>query len=760
MTLLFCSPIIMPALVGSVAEGEEYMRFKRHKIEHGAHPLLQEHSGGVPGVDPGREGYMGNGHRPTEGLSIGGREGFTAFMGKTAVDPINQKERAEVRRVEDDYNRSLSEFARKTATLMGDARDYVRVTAPGGNPYASKIVKGTNGVLAYVTRYGECRRIPDATTYDNMAKRPGCGPYQELGADIPDAGEFQAPGVAGKLFVGRPVSSPFGEPCGLEGENVQVTMMADAHSMWEATGGGTKRRPSSVETGINDYQGGDEVGCLECIGQGKRWCWIDRNCYDEGDATSPCYDQLGSCVSSTVGTYDNMPNTVVQGNTVGSSSGEGGIGACKDLCDKTPFCQAINYQQGGDCYLKSGRERKKMKAAEGWSSMLLSGGCKTSSCSQKGAQAQAGAGLADTDDSRTTAFIGCVRSQGEDAYQTGGTQGVGGGSPADAGFVDSASTKSLLLQSDMGDRVTREQCLTRALDIQAGAFGLGNATTEGGLARGQCYTTDHRTSEIAPDGPCGEPGTRSRDAYTQSYVPRSEILPMWTSPPFAHGTARPEEIEYGVTRNGRFVATVANTFSDSMNSLQGGRVVVGVDGTADGPELYGNTLNSAVLPNMDTGVPSGFESCGVVNGGAFIPGSGAYTVDTNSCPSEVSDIGLPSPGQGASWTDVGMPATCSAVPTEACFDQDQKIVPARVPNTCPADAPVAYDNGNGPGSGCCGGKLGKSSVPGAEFCHGTASLCPEPGGCQDHRTHAQIENPLSTWATFYRSYCTKTCTKD
>jgi hypothetical protein len=780
----------MSGLPNSVAEGEQYLKYRQAQAQAAQSnvSLLQESTGGIRGLDPSQERHAGNGHRLPEGMSAGGREGFTDFLGKTAVDPINQKEKEEVRVMEDDFNKSLSDFARKTQQLMDDTRKYVQVTAPGGNPYARKIVTFRNGWSGYVTKYGEFRWIPGAQALANMQQRPGCAKPVKVPSDFPaPAGgvlpvkgtPIRVPGVSGELFVGEPVSGPYGEPCGLEGENVQMTMMADTKKMWHATTAGVDRQPGSVATGIDDYQGGNEDGCRQCLtdqGSAGYYCWLDRSCRTSGDANSPCQLNRGNCVAADGGgPYGGESLTRLPGSFGETWSADSA--SCETKCNETPFCEGYTMWPNNVCELSASLEGESYswQDANGntvgptaWRAALP---CKTSSCASKGAQAGAGS-IADVDDSRTKAFIGCVRSPGEGDYQTDAATSASPSGGWKAGEMMTSqslpSTQGLVYQSDLGTNVTREQCFTRALDVQAGAFGLGSATTSSGsggaIARGMCYVTDQRVPFVAPDGPCGDVGSGRQGEYTQSYRTLTANVPPTDSGAMAYGADHPTWNQYGVTRNGRFVGARSEMLTTAMATTPSGRVTTGVDGSVEGPEWAGRDLDAEVF--FDTGVKSGFEKCGVINGGAFIPGGASYAVDSGSCTTP-QDLGVPALGAGESYTDEGMPDHCKQVGPPACVDANQKSSPARVAGTCPSNAPYAYVNGGagkGKKNGCCSGDLGASAVPWAQYCYGggkpggMVTTCPDGTDCGDHQSHASIDNPATTWATFYQSYCHKTCT--
>ena len=241
----------------SISEGRQYLLHRERKIGKQETTLLQPDT-----RDQSSDQPVGLGN------TVGGREGFTNFMGPTAVTAMNRKDAQAVQAMEDDFNSSLSKFARTQAQLMDDTRQFVGVTAPGQNRYARKIVKFRNGWVGYVSRYGEVSLLPIrpgggdgeiaewAKSYvSNMEARPGCGGYaRTIPADFPAASATELPprgtpikvdGMTGKLFYGGelPVAKPknkAGIPCGMEGYNIQATMMGNAEEMWDATSKGKR----------------------------------------------------------------------------------------------------------------------------------------------------------------------------------------------------------------------------------------------------------------------------------------------------------------------------------------------------------------------------------------------------------------------------------------------------------------------------------------------------------------------------------------
>ena len=253
--------------MASIAEGRKYLKLQEgREADALGNTLLEADGEKGPGVPKGLGG------------DVRGKEGFTSFMGPTAVNPINKRERDVMREMEDDFNKSLSQFASTQTQLMEDTKRYVEITAPGRNRYARKMVKFRNGWVGYVTRYGEVKLLPvrpgpdgDASPADwtstflaGMEKRPGCGGVMSIPADFPsvDGRQLPAPGtpikvdgMTAELFYGGPLPvdkswNKFGIPCGMEGDNLQVTMMADSQAMWAATQKGKRVGEDTVEAGI------------------------------------------------------------------------------------------------------------------------------------------------------------------------------------------------------------------------------------------------------------------------------------------------------------------------------------------------------------------------------------------------------------------------------------------------------------------------------------------------------------------------------
>ena len=111
-------------VMASISEGRQYLRLRESKMTEQNTNLLQPDGSAPPGLPLGLGG------------SVGGKEGFTDFMGPTAAIAVNRKEAQEVRAMEDDFNSSLSRFARTQAQVMDDTRQFVGVTAPGQNRYS------------------------------------------------------------------------------------------------------------------------------------------------------------------------------------------------------------------------------------------------------------------------------------------------------------------------------------------------------------------------------------------------------------------------------------------------------------------------------------------------------------------------------------------------------------------------------------------------------------------------------------------------
>ena len=793
----------MPPLVNSIPEGDQYMRFRRERVEHDAHPLLQQSTGGIHGVDPGREGFRGNGHRPAEGLSSGGREGFKDFISQdTAIDAMNKKDREEVQKVEDDYNRSLSNFSKKTRALMADARDYVGLTAPGANPYARHIIYDSQGHYGYVTRYGEYRAFTNITTANNMMKRPGCASPMKVDGVIPDSSAavgsmVQLPGLAAPLYVGPNVEDPYGIPCGLEGENVQMTMMADAPAMWAATQGSTVRSPRSVETGMDDLQGGNEMGCLECTSTGRYWCWRDRNCYDHG-ASSPCEEGVDSCVSAnSTGVYKEEKDKAAFGIRELGTYGDVDQSACKQKCQDTPFCGGATWVYDGDakntCTLWDGGDGIGVVPNKGSYALLAPGPCKTSSCRLLGAQAQAGNynvsaesdGLAADDDLNTDPYIGCVRSGGEQTYQTydmysGNDAQPGAGSASDRGMDtadtigtaagEQTSSKSLHAQVDLGTQVTREQCFTRALDIQAGAFGLGNTTTKDGVARGTCYTTDQRIRNLL-DPRCGDPSPGQPDTYTESKHLEFEVMePSRANNGNWIASSDPNwyNIEYGVTRNGRFVGAHApwsGAFSADMTTGAGmvaecnegtqGGCLTGSDGRVQGDQVDNPNSHAdgfdqeRIFWNADGGAhDNDFKGVSSTNGGAFVPGTAEYQQNDDTCnwPGQDATIPhLPNPSgvRPAFYDKMGYPNSCRGVAGDGGF--------------------FGYEgkSGNDKHNACSNTSLKETYQWNCDkWKKGVAPQDRTESDCEEWSKSGPWQvggGSQETWATFYRRNCPITC---
>ena len=327
----------------SISEGRQYLRLRESKIGRQNVALLQPDEEDQKGAPLGL------------GAAVGGREGFTSFLGPTAVNPVNRQEADEVRKLEDDFNGSLSKFASAQAHLMDDTKRFVETTAPGKNVYARKLVKFRNGWVGYVSRYGEVRLLPGqpyavdtASPYQaNMEQRPGCkGETVSIPADFPAAGANQLPprgvpikvdGMSAPLFYGGELpAGGFGIPCGMEGTNVHATMMADAPAMWQATDKGKKSGADTPAAGLYarpadrrpSTGGGAFVGCVRAgrsaVGAGRNLLkqddlgTVDRfacftravdlgaSAYGLADAKEVGDHAEGTCYVS----YDDQPNVI------------------------------------------------------------------------------------------------------------------------------------------------------------------------------------------------------------------------------------------------------------------------------------------------------------------------------------------------------------------------------------------------------------------------------------------------------------------
>ena len=209
-----------------------------------------------------------------------GSEGFTDFMGPTAVDEINIAEKQRVEGQTRSYMQKASKLSRAVFARDSAAGKFVELTAPGGNPYAGQIIVSRvtkPHVYGYVTRYGVYRPIPDEETAQRMVLNGCTGSKVDIPLpDAASAGKGTAidnlPGLLQQLVVGDPVPEG-GIPCGLEGKNVQPLMNANAAELWQQSHSGTRRTVPlgyrDDETSLAKEGSPTFIGCATTAWDGK-----------------------------------------------------------------------------------------------------------------------------------------------------------------------------------------------------------------------------------------------------------------------------------------------------------------------------------------------------------------------------------------------------------------------------------------------------------------------------------------------------------
>jgi hypothetical protein len=201
--------------------------------------------------------------------------------GKDSINAVAAKELAELKDMENKFQKVLSEYSNTYNLYMHDVMDYLKNE---GSKYVGKTIQTPSGTKYYVNFAGEARQW--SSTLWN-ARNPTCG----IGdADIVRVGSDNIPSLG--LKMGVPMKR--GEPCGFGGKNIKVDKYSDV-SKFIGCFKDEPNRAMGPEVGVMTYSECQQLARNKnmkyfAMQDGGPYKWERGQCFMSNDG----YDKYGS----------------------------------------------------------------------------------------------------------------------------------------------------------------------------------------------------------------------------------------------------------------------------------------------------------------------------------------------------------------------------------------------------------------------------------------------------------------------------------
>ena len=159
-------------------------------------------------------------------------EGFTGAFGRNEATDMNKLQTENTRKMSDNYNKALSNYATSENVLMEETASYINTSLDNtnnstSNNYTNHLIKLTNGEMGYITDKYTFKHIPSTHVLNSIKGKRGC-PSTVTSVDFTSdnyntVGEMLNSDTG--ITVGNPMSS--NEPCVSSGVNLQVLGATD-----------------------------------------------------------------------------------------------------------------------------------------------------------------------------------------------------------------------------------------------------------------------------------------------------------------------------------------------------------------------------------------------------------------------------------------------------------------------------------------------------------------------------------------------------
>ena len=204
-----------------------------------------------------------------------------SFSGVKQIDEQNEKDLKELQRMDDEFNRALSKYSTSQHTIMDKISRFVKTTS-SNNKYSGKNVRLGDGRVGYVTERGFFKEYPSKSIMSATAGENGCPPLNDI-TNIPFVSNGNVIPTDPELIVGTPMKEK--QPCGNEGDNVQVTSAnSDTSASWVGC-------YATVDGSGLEYQSdmGNYANLQSCKTRAQDLGYTVISLSNGGDGTSKCY---------------------------------------------------------------------------------------------------------------------------------------------------------------------------------------------------------------------------------------------------------------------------------------------------------------------------------------------------------------------------------------------------------------------------------------------------------------------------------------
>lgn len=141
-----------------------------------------------------------------------GIEGFSNLFGENSVDKKNKTQVDELLKLQDQYQKQLSQYAKTYELLMSNVNNYFNMRK---SPLLNKNIRLSDGKIGYVTNEGVFKQYPDMNIFNGTSGKNNCpSKWIQVEANIVDGKVTTTP----PFIVGEPMQ--LGQSCGNEGKNV------------------------------------------------------------------------------------------------------------------------------------------------------------------------------------------------------------------------------------------------------------------------------------------------------------------------------------------------------------------------------------------------------------------------------------------------------------------------------------------------------------------------------------------------------------
>ena len=291
-------------------------------------------------------------------------EGFTGMIGPTAANQRNERDLDELQRIENNFNRKLSNYATAHKTLMDKSQRFITEN-DSANIYANKNVRLADGNIGYVSPRGNFKLYPSQDVFNATAGKNGCpANYVNVNVTPNNLSQGSTIETSPSLKIGTPMQS--GQACGDENVNIFVTQAANPTTVNAKFEGCYKI--TSNDGMIFQEDLGDKVSEEVCKTRALDLGYSVFSLRDDGTGCSKCYvgNNLNSAKTGGQATKSMTSYRFVENSDANSSgllmNGQIGVGKDIQIGQGAKAKTAVNCPKGYDTTVQANN-----KCIAGWS---------------------------------------------------------------------------------------------------------------------------------------------------------------------------------------------------------------------------------------------------------------------------------------------------------------------------------------------------------------------------------------------------------